>query len=76
MLLGNVFAAFGAAPSVALALLSFLYAIASLCVVRIADLSDRGPGSQSSLADSPARIFGIARSSPGQCADLFLFTDD
>src|SRR5215469_10821748 len=32
MLFGNVFVIFGAAPSVALALLSFLYTIASVCV--------------------------------------------
>jgi len=32
MLFGNVFATFGAAPSLALGLLSFLYSIASLCV--------------------------------------------
>lgn len=32
MLFGNIFATFGAAPSVALALLSFLYAIAGVCV--------------------------------------------
>src|SRR5215471_1189582 len=32
MLFGNFFVIFGAAPSVALALLSFLYAIASVCV--------------------------------------------
>lgn len=32
MSIGNVFATFGAAPSVALALLSFLYGIAAICV--------------------------------------------
>ena len=32
MLFGNIFAIFGAAPSVALALLSVLYALASICV--------------------------------------------
>lgn len=32
MLVGNIFATFGAVPSLALGLLSFLYAIASLCV--------------------------------------------
>src|SRR5215813_14871878 len=59
MLFGNIFATFGAAPSLALGLLSALYFIGSLCVyvsliyqisirIRIA-----------SGADAPARIFGL-----------------
>ncbi len=59
MLIGNVFATFGAAPSVALALLSFLYSIASICVYvsLIYQISTRIRSA--SGIDSPARIFGL-----------------
>jgi membrane protease YdiL (CAAX protease family) len=59
MLFGNVFVILGAAPSIALALLSFLYSIASICVyvsliyqisTRIRSASD---------ADSSVRTFGL-----------------
>jgi membrane protease YdiL (CAAX protease family) len=59
MLFGNVFATFGAAPTVALALLSFLYLIASICVYvsLIYQISTRirsGSGT-----DAAARGFGL-----------------
>src|SRR3954452_11802785 len=59
MLFGNVFATFGAAPGLALALLSALYFVASLCVYvsLIYQISARirmGSG-----ADAPARAFGV-----------------
>jgi membrane protease YdiL (CAAX protease family) len=59
MLFGNVFTTFGAAPSFALALLSLLYAIASVCVYvsLIYQISTRIR--EASAADSPTRAFGL-----------------
>ena len=59
MLFGNVFATFGAAPSLALGLLSALYFIASLCVYvsLIYQISTRSR--KASVADVPARAFGL-----------------
>ena len=59
MLFGNVFTTFGAAPSFALALLSLLYAIASVCVYvsLIYQISTRIR--EASVADSPTRAFGL-----------------
>src|ERR1043166_8744426 len=59
MLFGNIFATIGAAPSVALGLLSFLYLIASLCVYvsLIYQISTRIRGA--SEADAPGRGFGL-----------------
>ena len=59
MLFGNFFTTFGALPSFALALLSFLYAIASVCVYvsLIYQISTRIRGA--SGADAPARTFGV-----------------
>jgi len=59
MLFGNVFTTFGAAPNLALALLSFLYAIASVCVYMslIYQINTRIRGA--SAADSPTRSFGL-----------------
>jgi membrane protease YdiL (CAAX protease family) len=59
MLFGNVFAIFGAAPSVALALLSFLYAVASICVYvsLIYQISSRIRNA--SELDVPVRLFGL-----------------
>lgn len=62
MLFGNVFAIFGAAPSVALPLLSFLYAIASGCVYLslIYQISTRIRSA--SGTEVPARSFGLPES--------------
>src|SRR5258708_18651861 len=59
MLFGKVFAAFGAAPSLALGLLSALYFVASLCVYvsLIYQISTRIRSA--SGADVPARAFGL-----------------
>jgi membrane protease YdiL (CAAX protease family) len=59
MLFGNVFATLGAAPSVALALLSLLYSIASVCVYvsLIYQISTRIRGA--SAVDVPTRTFGL-----------------
>jgi membrane protease YdiL (CAAX protease family) len=59
MQLGNAFATFGAAPSLALGLLSALYFIGSLCVYvsLIYQISARVRGA--SEADAPARAFGL-----------------
>ncbi|PYL72746.1 MAG: hypothetical protein DMF26_15900 [Verrucomicrobia bacterium] len=59
MLFGNVFATFGAAPSIALALLSFLYLIASICVYvsLIYQISTRIRSA--SGTDAAARGFGL-----------------
>jgi len=59
MLFGNVFATFGAAPSVALALLSFLYGIASICVYvsLIYQISTRIYST--SGTEVPTRAFGL-----------------
>src|SRR5262245_34383983 len=59
MLSGSVFAAVGAAPSLALGLLSALYFIASLCVYvsLIYQISTRTRGA--SGADAPTRGFGL-----------------
>ena len=58
MLFGNIFATFGAAPSVALSLLSALYFIASLCVYvsLIYQISTRIRSASGD--DAPARAFG------------------
>jgi membrane protease YdiL (CAAX protease family) len=60
MLFGNVFATFGAAPSVALALLSFLYGIASICVYvsLIYQISTRIRSASSDI-EMPVRTFGL-----------------
>src|SRR5690349_1242485 len=59
MLFGNVFVTLGAAPSVALALLSLLYSIASICVYvsLIYQISTRIRSA--SAVDVPARTFGL-----------------
>ena len=59
MLFGNVFVTLGAAPSVALALLSLLYSIASFCVYvsLIYQISTRIRSV--SAVDVPARTFGL-----------------
>src|SRR5437867_6829808 len=59
MLFGNVFATFGAVPSLALGLLSALYFIASLCVYvsLIYQISTRIRSA--SGADVPTRAFGL-----------------
>src|SRR5438094_4788060 len=59
MLSGNVFATFGAAPSLALVLLSALYFIASLCVY-VSLIYQIGTRIRSaSGADVPTRAFGL-----------------
>ena len=59
MLFGSVFTTFGAAPSVALALLSFLYAVASICVYvsLIYQISSRIRSA--SQTEIPAGTFGV-----------------
>jgi membrane protease YdiL (CAAX protease family) len=59
MLFGNPFATLGAAPSVALSLLSFLYLIASICVYvsLIYQISTRLRSA--SGTDAPTRAFGL-----------------
>jgi len=59
MLFGNVLATFGAAPSVALALLSFLYTIASVCVY-VSLIYQIGTRIRSaSGTELPVRVFGL-----------------
>src|SRR5262245_37595021 len=59
MLFGNAFTTFGAAPSVALALLSFLYSIASICVYVSLIYQISARIRSASGIDSQARIFGL-----------------
>ena len=59
MLFGNVFATFGAAPSLALALLSALYFIASLCVYVSLIYQISARIRSASGADAPERAFGL-----------------
>ena len=59
MLFGNVFATFGAAPSLALGLLSALYFIASLCVYVSLIYQISARIRIASGADVPARAFGL-----------------
>jgi len=59
MLFGNVFATFGAAPSLALGLLSALYFIASLCVYVSLIYQISARIRISSGAEIPARAFGL-----------------
>ena len=59
MLFGNVFATFGAAPSLVLGLLSALYFIASLCVYVSLIYQISARIRIASGADAPARAFGL-----------------
>jgi membrane protease YdiL (CAAX protease family) len=59
MLFGNIFTAFGAAPSLALFLLSALYLIASLCVYLSLVYQIRTRIRSGSETDVPARAFGV-----------------
>jgi membrane protease YdiL (CAAX protease family) len=59
MLFGNVFATFGAAPSLALGLLSALYFIASLCVYVSLIYQISARIRIASGADIPTRAFGL-----------------
>lgn len=59
MLFGNVFATFGAAPSLALFLLSALYFIGSLCVYVSLIYQITTRIRNASEADAPARAFGL-----------------
>ena len=59
MLFGNVFATFGAAPSLALGLLSALYFIASLCVYVSLIYQISARIRIASGAEIPARVFGL-----------------
>jgi membrane protease YdiL (CAAX protease family) len=59
MLFGNVFATFGAAPSLALGLLSALYFIASLCVYVSLIYQISARIRIASGAEIPARAFGL-----------------
>src|SRR6476660_8601842 len=59
MRFGNVFATFGAAPTLALGLLSALYFIASLCVYVSLIYQVSARIRISSGADPPARAFGL-----------------
>jgi membrane protease YdiL (CAAX protease family) len=72
MLFGNVFATFGASPSLALSLLSALYFIASLCVYvsLIYQISVRIRSA--SGVDAPARAFGLPEAVLA-CVLIFFF---
>ena len=59
MLSGTLFATFGAAPSFALGLLSFLYLIASICVYLSLTYQISTHTRNASTADAPARTFGL-----------------
>jgi membrane protease YdiL (CAAX protease family) len=59
MLVGNVFATSGAAPGLALGLLSALYFIASLCVYVSLIYQISARIRMASGADAPARAFGV-----------------
>jgi membrane protease YdiL (CAAX protease family) len=59
MLLGNTFATSGAAPSLALGLLFFLYAIASLCVYVSLIYQISARIRSASGMDASARVFGV-----------------
>ena len=59
MLFGNVFATFGAAPTVALGLLSFVYSIASICVYVSLIYQISARIRTASEADFPTRVFGL-----------------
>jgi membrane protease YdiL (CAAX protease family) len=59
MLFGNVFATLGAAPSLALGLLSALYFIASICVYASLIYQISARIRISSEPDVPARVFGL-----------------
>ena len=59
MLSGNFFAAFGAAPNLALNLLSVLYLVGSVCVYLLL-ISQISTGIRNrSIADAPERTFGF-----------------
>src|SRR5947207_6198639 len=59
MLFGNIFATFGAAPSLALFLLSALYFIGSLCVYVSLIYQISARIRSASGVDAPARAFGL-----------------
>jgi membrane protease YdiL (CAAX protease family) len=59
MLFGNIFTTFGAAPSLALFLLSALYLIASLCVYVSLIYQISARIRSASGADAPMRAFGV-----------------
>src|SRR4030095_9422014 len=71
MLFGNVFATVGAAPGLALSLLSALYFIASLCVY-VSLIYQIGARIRSaSGVDAPARAFGLPESVLASVLTLF-----
>ena len=70
MLFGNVFATFGAAPSLALGLLSALYFIASLCVYVSLIYQISARIRTASGADVPGRAFGLPE---GVLASVLIF---
>lgn len=59
MLIGNFFASFGAAPSLAWFLLSTVYLIASLCVYVSLIYQINARIRNASVDDAPARVFGL-----------------
>jgi len=59
MLFGNFFATFGAAPSVALGLLYFLYLAASICLYISLTYQISTRTRNASGAEAPARVFGL-----------------
>jgi len=71
MLFGNVLATFGAAPNVALALLSFLYLIASLCVYMSLIYQISGRSRTAVAAAAPARAFGLPEAVLASVLTLF-----
>ena len=72
MLSGNLFAAFGVAPSLGLGLLSALYFIASLCVYVSLIYQITTRSRNAATADAPARTFGLPEAVLASVLILFL----
>jgi membrane protease YdiL (CAAX protease family) len=72
MLSGNLFAAFGVAPSLGLGLLSALYFIASLCVYVSLIYQITTRSRNTATADAPARTFGLPEAVLASVLILFL----
>ena len=72
MLSGNLFAAFGVAPSLGLGLLSALYFIASLCVYVSLIYQITTRSRNAATADASARTFGLPEAVLASVLILFL----
>lgn len=73
MLSGNLFAALGAAPSLALGLLSFLYLIGSICVYLSLIYQISTQTRKAAEAEAPTRAFGWPEAILAGLLTLFLF---